>query len=150
MKSQHPLSSARGFSLIELIIIIVVMAIAAAGVITMNTGIFSGQADNARMETSTALMQECAERILSKKEQSGLSATDLASSSAATALCSSATVTVQGVTYGPPTVTVTDGNAGTSGMSACPFESADSTDCKLVTITLVDPPISLLLAKSKF
>lgn len=137
---------APGFTLVELIIVVVVLAIASVGIITLNANIFSGQTSNTNLQTGAALMQDCAELILSKRERdsNGINATALATgspSTAATALCSGATVTG----YAAPTVTITAGKLGDSGMAGCPYDTAD---CKLVSIqqgTLT--PITLLLAK---
>lgn len=140
----RPNGRAPGFTLIELVMIILVMAFAAAGVMSLNASIFSGQTTNAALEIGSALMQECGELILAKKQKEGIASSALATSASATTLCSGATVTVSGTVYAAPTVTITDGNSGTTGMGACPYTT---NDCKLVTITQVAPPVILLLAK---
>lgn len=139
----------QGFSLIELITIIIVLAIAAAGVISMNANILSGQDSNTELETGISKMQSCAERILSDRKTNGIASTNLANSTSASALCSS-----DGLL---PTnsVTVTQVNAGTtSGMDAGTCPHADdgdtaTTECLLINIRqgTSGPSIKLLLAR---
>lgn len=147
MNRAHPLPDARapGFSLIELVIIIVVMAIASTGIIALQQGIFSGQSDNAQIQAGSALMQECAELILAKRQKDGFANIPTGDASS---LCSGATfTTAAGTTYAAPTVTVDEGNSVTLGTSGCPYSTDGSKDCKLVTIQQVKPDITLLLAK---
>lgn len=147
----RPCGRALGFTLIELILVIVVLAIASVGIISLNANIFSGQTTNTSLQIGTALMQDCAELILAKRERDsdGINAAALAPgapAAAATTLCSGATVTVSGTAYPAPIVTITAGNSGTGGMSACPYTTG--TDCKLVSIQQGSlTPITLLLAK---
>lgn len=134
-----PHARAHGFSLIELVIIIVVMAIAATGIIALNAGIFSGQTTNTQLQVSSALMQECGELVLAIRQKEGFTSTKLNNSTNATIAvgCDKATSTG----YGPPTVTIASPTG--SAAAACPT----GRNCKLVTIVLVKPDIALLLAE---
>lgn len=128
--------SARGFTLIELVILIVVMAVAAASMMSMNIGIFSGQTDSQTMEVGAGLMQECAEMILAQRQKNGFSAAALADSTSATTLCAGAAF----ASHAAPTVTVTDA----SSSSACPTGG----ECKQYSIAQGGVgPVVLILAK---
>lgn len=134
-----PRGGSTGFSLIELVVIIVVMAIAATGVIALNAGIFSGQDDNADLQVGSALMQECGELILAKRQKAGFGSTsphDLFDTASATAFCKGATA--------DPTMTVTV-TPVTSGTDPCPSEAKF---CKLMVIKHgAQAPVTLLLTE---
>jgi prepilin-type N-terminal cleavage/methylation domain-containing protein len=55
----------RGFSLIEMIIVIVVLGIASVAVVTMVAGLGARQEDNRDLQVGTQLLQECGEWIVS-------------------------------------------------------------------------------------
>jgi prepilin-type N-terminal cleavage/methylation domain-containing protein len=59
--------AAKGFTLIESIIVMVVLGIAAAAIISLQGNIFKGQADNAAAETGVQMTQQCAEQILATR-----------------------------------------------------------------------------------
>lgn len=125
----------RGFTLIETLIVIVILGIAAAGIASLQSSIFSGQSDSRALLVGTQLMQECAEQVLATRRSSGYAA---ANSMTATESCSAMTLT----DYTAPAVTVTEGNSATANMSACPTGS----NCKLVEITQGGiTPVTLLL-----
>lgn len=130
MKPHRPACPHQGFSLIELILIIVVLAIAAIGIASMNTAIFDGQSSNKNIESSTTIMQQCAEALIALRQKTGYYATDLASATAAQAYCRTVT--------GNTSLTVSSG----SGTGGCPTGST----CKQFKIHLVSPDIVLLLA----
>jgi len=143
----------RGFTLIESIIVIVVMAIAALAIISLNANIFTGRADNRNLLVGTALMQGCVEKILATRRvplnaNVGYDDPLLAPTTANTTLCGDGQMAVTG--YVAPTVTITNGNASTLG-TACPYTSTsdpDANDCKLVSITQNNmTPILLLLVR---
>jgi type II secretory pathway pseudopilin PulG len=56
-----------GFSLIELVIIIVVVSVAAVGLLSLWTGIGRSAGQSEETQTATQLAQECAEHILAQK-----------------------------------------------------------------------------------
>ena len=102
----HRFAGARGFTLVESIIVLVVLSIAAAGIISLQGNIFYGQSGNKDLEVGAQLMQECAEQILATRQQSGYSAVN-------TNTCNTMG-NVGG--FGAPCVNVTSDNAG----AACP------------------------------
>ncbi len=59
----------RGFSLVELIIAIVVLSIATVAVVSLHGGVFRGQTDNLDMMVGAQLLQDCAERVLTKRRR---------------------------------------------------------------------------------
>ena len=130
---------ARGFTLVETLIVMVVLGIAAVTVANLSSSLFQGQTTNREIVVGSQLMQECAESLLAKGRNL-FSDSCLADSAAATACCSSFTATG----YSAPTVTLTPGNSGTTGMAACP-NSAGS-DCKLISVTRGGlKPVTLML-----
>lgn len=130
----------RGFTLVETLIVITVLGIAAAAIASLNGNLFYGQSSVKSMQVGTQLMQECAEQLLAIRRGSGFSASALADSASATSSCSGITLTG----YGAPAVTVTSGNSTTANMGACPYSTG--TDCKLLSISQGGmTPLSLML-----
>lgn len=72
---RHPcpdrFASARGFTLVESIIVLALLSIAAVGIISLQGNIFYGQSGNKDIEVGVQLMQECAEQILATRQQIG-------------------------------------------------------------------------------
>ena len=71
MRHAHPLRLAtqQGFTLIESVIALVLLAIASVAIVSLQGSIFSGQSDNKNLEVGVQLMQECAEQILAKRHK---------------------------------------------------------------------------------
>lgn len=65
---RHPAS--RGFTLVESIIVLVVLGIAAVTVATLSGDIFTRQGDNKTLQVGVQLMQECAEQVLATRRAS--------------------------------------------------------------------------------
>lgn len=137
----------RGFTLIESIIVIVTLAIAAVGIIALNSNIFMGRESNRKLQVGSALMQECAEKILATRRENGYEHASLAQTTDNQVICAGTAVT----DYVAPVVTITPGNSNTLGTSACPFNDVsdtDANDCKQVSITQDGmTPILLLLVR---
>jgi prepilin-type N-terminal cleavage/methylation domain-containing protein len=125
MKHARPLrfAGARGFTLVESIVVLVVLSIAAAAIISLQGNIFYGQSGNKDLQVGVQLMQECTEQILATRRQSGYSTTPS---------CSGLT-TYGG--YNLPTVTVTNPYTG----AGCPSGGT----CKSVEIKLTKSGVSL-------
>ncbi len=72
MKHVHPVrfAASRGFTLVESIIVLVVLGIAAVGIISLQSQIFSGQSDIKNIQIGVQLMQECAEQVLATRRAS--------------------------------------------------------------------------------
>jgi prepilin-type N-terminal cleavage/methylation domain-containing protein len=119
-------SALAGFNLIECLIVLSVLGIAATTIISLQTNIFKGQTDNKTIQVAVQSMQECAERVLAAHKLDYNTAS-LASSSAATAFCG-----------GSNQVTITAANANSACASAGPCNIASITQGSL-------PPIVLLL-----
>ncbi len=119
----------KGFTLIETIIVITVLGIAAATIASLSSTIFFGQSDNRNMQVGVQLMQECAEQILAtrRQSQSGYSAAPAPGS------CDGMILTG----FNAPVVRITDPSS-----TGCPPGGT----CKLVSISQRDlTPIILLL-----
>lgn len=59
----------QGFTLVETIIVLVVVAIAAAGITVMTGNIFSSQEDNKTLQVGLKNAQECAEHIVAMRRR---------------------------------------------------------------------------------
>jgi prepilin-type N-terminal cleavage/methylation domain-containing protein len=125
--SSHRVS--RGFTLVEAIVVIVVLAITGTAIVSMQTGIFSGQTSVKDLQVSTRLMQECAEQVLATRRfgQNGYtlvtSDTNVTSNPFDATACGGITALAG---YTMPAVTYTDPYTG----PGCPTPT-----CKLVSIT---------------
>ena len=144
-------AASKGFTLVESIMVLVVLAIAAAGIATLSGNIFNSQADNKTLQVGMQLMQECAEHVLATRRVAGYPTTPPICTSLPdpTALgfskpfVKSSTETTTG-TFGIGTTGCLLG-----GSCGCPTNGT----CTLVTIT-VSPtgggeitPLALLLVK---
>lgn len=119
----------RGFTLIETLIVMVVLGIAAVTIAGLSSNLFIGQSQNRQIVVGSQLMQQCAELLLSKARVD-FADSCLADANAATACCSGFTATG----YSAPVVTsMTSGNSSTTGMGACPYSVGSS--CKLLKIS---------------
>lgn len=119
----------QGFTLMETLIAMTVLGIAAAAIISLSSSLFYGQSSLKDMQVGTQLMQECAEQLLAIRRAGDYGASALTDSAAATGSCSGISLTG----YSPPSVTVTNGNSGTANMGACPYSTGSN--CKLLSIT---------------
>src|SRR3569832_294040 len=117
MNSRH----SRGFTLVECMVVIVLMGIAAVGIGKFQGNLFSKQTTVASVQVQQQLQMECAESILAtRKYQKG------GYDSITTGSTPSASLTAL-TGYSVASVTVTDPYSGT----ACP----NTNNCKLVEIT---------------
>lgn len=145
-------ATARGFTLIELIIVMVVLGIAAVSVISLSSNIFMGLQDNRDTLAKSQLMQECFESLLAKGRYK-FSDPDLATTTSANAYCQQFTLIGTGYAYGAPTVTsLITGQSNTPSpntITACPYSTSDAKKCKLITITHGSmSPIYLMLVEA--
>jgi len=106
-----------GFTLIELVMVIVLLSISSAGLITLFGQLTSSLSINNDIQTAAQLAQECAEHLLAARRTAGYDLGGITDCSALPALNG----------YGPPSVTTTDPYGG----AACP----SSANCKLLTIS---------------
>jgi prepilin-type N-terminal cleavage/methylation domain-containing protein len=109
----------RGFSLVEVILVIVVLAIGMVALVPLFGGLSSGWSQTGDVQTGTQLVQQCGEHILGtrRRQTGGYALID-------SNICSGLT-TAGG--FSAPTVTTNPAYAGT-GCFAVP--------CNLVTITV--------------
>lgn len=122
-------AGSRGFTLIESIIVVVVLSIAAAAIVSLQGNIFYGQSSNKDIQVGVQLMQECAEQILAIRRAIGYDNVS--------ADCSGMTIG----SYSAPTFDIAP-YTGTG--NECPLNAT----CKLVSIRQGGlTPVILLLVK---
>jgi prepilin-type N-terminal cleavage/methylation domain-containing protein len=122
---RRPRRPSRGFTLIETIIAMVVMGIAAAGLIAMQGRMFNGISTVKDMQVDSRLMLECAEQVLARRRfaEDGFSAVVAANGFGANQ-CGGLPA-LSGFTV--PSVSITEPFTG----AACP----SGYSCKTVTIS---------------
>jgi prepilin-type N-terminal cleavage/methylation domain-containing protein len=130
MKKNSSPKMAKGFTLIELIVTIVIMGIGAVAVTGMVSNIFKNRQSKRDTSVNTALAQECAELVLSQSRMNY--------ASIATTNCN--TMSLSG--YAVPTITAVTAGNSTTGSSAdwsstdwgaCPYNSG--TNCTLLKVS---------------
>jgi len=109
----------QGFTLVETIIVLVVVAIAAAGITVMTGNIFSSQKDNTTLQLGMKVAQECAEHIIMRRRAT-------ADFSTFTPTCPATTMS------GFAAASVSYLRQNQPGGPTCP---TGTTTCMLVTIT---------------
>jgi prepilin-type N-terminal cleavage/methylation domain-containing protein len=115
----------RGFTLVETLMVVVVLAIAAAGISGMQGSMFKNQSTISSQQIKNQLVLECAEQILAVRKYSADGYYTIASgTSYGTNACGGLTA-LSG--YSVPTVTITDPYSG----AGCPSGGT----CKLVVIS---------------
>lgn len=74
MRRTHPCRAVvSGFTLIETLIVVVTLGIAAATVVKLTGVMFAGQANNPVVIAGTQVMEQCAEHVLALKRSGGYS-----------------------------------------------------------------------------
>lgn len=128
--------SVRGFTLIETLIVMVVLGVAAVTIASLTGNLFVGQAANRDIVVGTQLMQQCAEKIMAVRRSSAASA---GYSNLNVSSCDGLPAPTG---YAPATAA---SSPLTAGSAACPASSAG---CSLWTISQGGlKPISLMLVK---
>lgn len=142
-------ATTRGFTLIELIISMVLLSIAATTVVMLSGNIFRGLQENRDTLAKSQLMQECFETLLAKGMKNAEGKTDFAAVTEAFAqsLCSQITLP----DYLAPTVSVMSGQSDAASpktLPECPYRTSDGKSCKLITISHGElKPIHLMLVE---
>jgi len=125
-----------GFTLIETIMVLVLLAIAAVGISSVQGNIFARQSSVKDLQVRTRLLMECAEQILAVRRHMEDGYEQVATTSFGTNLCGGVPVLAG---YSIPSVTITDPYSG----AACPTGSS----CKLVSITQAGmTPVTVMVA----
>ena len=125
----------RGFTLVECIICIVILAIAVAGIAAMQGNIFTGQSSVTDLQVRTRIMEECAEQVLAVRQRtaaalntSGYDAVNTPTFNVSPSACGGLqTLTSGGTTYSIPTVSI----SAEYNSSPCPSVGT----CKNVVIS---------------
>ena len=73
-RSRRKRRATDGFTLIEMIFVIVALGIIMTAVITLQGHVVWGQAENNEYQTGVQLLQECAEQVLAVRRKQGYSA----------------------------------------------------------------------------
>jgi prepilin-type N-terminal cleavage/methylation domain-containing protein len=129
---------ARGFTILEMVIVLVLMSIAASAVIMMVANVGANQTENTDMQVGTQLLQECGEWIVSNhRRDENFYTSSLISSTTCYGL-----TTYSG--FNIPSVTVTDPYTG----AGCPAGGT----CKLASISITKSsatlqPLNLVLVR---
>ena len=146
-RGRRPEERGRGYTLIELLMVIVTLGIAAAAIVMLQGNIFSRRASMQDLQIGTQLIQDCSERLLATSRSAinglGYNANALSNGASASSLCAGSTVNSGGVVYGAPQVNLIVGNSTTIG--PCPITSES---CKLLSVTQGGlAPVTLLLVQ---
>jgi len=115
------MQAARGFSLIELIVIIVVLGVASAFLTTTFIQLPRSLDVSEGAQTASQLAQQCSERVLARRRSTAVGFNTI----------------ITGTCVGLPTLTgyaVTDVVTDASGVAPCPSALANS--CKRVVVTV--------------
>jgi prepilin-type N-terminal cleavage/methylation domain-containing protein len=122
----------RGFTLLEMVMVVVILGIASITVVSMVANVNAHQADNTDLLVGTQLLQECAENIVAqhRRDENFFSTTAGTGSSN----CYSLT-TLSASGFSAPVVVVADYSTG----AGCP----SGAECKLATVTLTKSGTSL-------
>lgn len=129
----------RGFTLIETVIAMVVLGIAAATIATLSGSLSNNQTENQNLQIGLKLAQGCAEHVLATRRATANFSAFVPSCAALPSLPTA--ITARG--FSQPTAATTDPYTG----AGCP----SGITCKLVTVTVGMPgggnltPITLLL-----
>jgi len=130
--------SSKGFTLLEMIIVIVLMGIAAAAVIGMTNQVVAGSSENSTLQVGGQLLQECGEWILANHRRDKNFYTDVLSVGTSTNCFSGPGAYGS---FSAPSVTVTDisGDA-----TYCPTAvGGTAAQCKKAVITMTSGSTSL-------
>lgn len=127
----------RGFSLVELIIAMVALGVAATVIVSLQAQVVRGQGANNDLVIGSQLLQECAEKILATRRRAANGYVSVVSSANCGGLAGLSD-------FAAPSVNVTD--VDNSSNAACPIGAS----CKLVVISVTKggaslAPASLLL-----
>jgi prepilin-type N-terminal cleavage/methylation domain-containing protein len=127
----------RGFTLIETMMVIVVLAVAGTGIAALQGNMFSKQSNISTLQVKNQLLLECAEQILAVRKYTADGFYTITSgTSYGSAACGGLTA-LSGYTV--PTVTITDPYTG----AGCPSPGT----CKLVVISQTGASsVTLMLA----
>ena len=135
---------ARGFTIIEMVIVIVLMGIAAAAVVGMVGQVASGQAENTELQAGAQLLQECGEWLVANHRRDENFFPNVLTGTSANCFGGSAAYDPDGSGVTPSfsavSVTVTDA----AGTSACPPNvPASPVECKNAKLTLTNGSVTL-------
>jgi prepilin-type N-terminal cleavage/methylation domain-containing protein len=135
MSRPAPLQGSRGFTLLETVAAMILLAIAAVAIGRMQGSLFSNRASVNTLQEAARLQSECADLVVGVATNDGYDQVSTDSTRFGTNKCD--TLAAYG-SYTVPTVSFTDPYSG----AACPTGGT----CKLVTITQGSlTPLTLLL-----
>jgi prepilin-type N-terminal cleavage/methylation domain-containing protein len=71
MKPKTPHHGEQGFTLIELVVVVVLLSITAAAIIQLNAGLYKSGNSMRDLQSDTQLLQACAEHVLATRRLTG-------------------------------------------------------------------------------
>ncbi len=71
MKFQRPHCTEAGFTLLELVVVIVLLGVASTAVIQLNGGLFKNGSSIRDLQSDTQLLQACAEQVMASRRLGG-------------------------------------------------------------------------------
>jgi prepilin-type N-terminal cleavage/methylation domain-containing protein len=125
-RARRSVQCSAGFTLVETLIVLVVLAVAATAIASLQFNMFRNQSAVSTVQVSTQLQLECAEQILAIRRSYPDWATTITSPSASYTTNACGDVTALG-SYSVPTVIITAPYNG----AACP----NTDNCRLVEIS---------------
>lgn len=122
---------AAGFTLIELVIVMVIIAVGLLGMTSLFSNSSTSLSTNETLQQATQYAQECAEKAIATRRNNGFAATASFSCGAApTGFTRTAGIT----TY--------DSTAGCNGHTPCPCPSGGTNNCRDITIAVASGALS--------
>jgi prepilin-type N-terminal cleavage/methylation domain-containing protein len=129
--------TSKGFTLLEMIIVIVLLGIASAAVVGMVSQVNAGSSENTTLQVGGQLLQECGEWILANHRRDKNFFDDVLTVGTSTN-CFSGPGTYSG--FSTPSVTISDVS---TDASLCPAGYSPAAQCKQAVVTVTSGTTSL-------
>lgn len=120
MKSKTDIMGQQGFTLMEILIAIVLLAIVSTGIIGLNSQLFMQSANMRNLQIGTQLQQACIEQILAQRKSSGYNASFSCANSGGFTLTVTSTAVSGAPSYCPSPLQCNSVQVGISGNGIAP------------------------------